>query len=165
MFRNYFKIAWRNLKTNKASSAISIGGLAVGMTVAILIGLWLWDELSYNKSFTNYGRIVQVMEHQTTNGIVHSNTSIPFPLGNELRTVYGNDFKYVVMSSWPRDHILSSGDKILSQPGIYMDADALVCSSSKCLKGVRMGLKNRIRFYSRPLRQKQCLLMSTPWIS
>ncbi len=141
MFQNYFKIAWRNLKTNKASSTISIGGLAVGMTVAILIGLWLWDELSYNKSFTNYGRIVQVMEHQTTNGIVHSNTSIPFPLGNELRTAYGNDFKYVVMSSWPGDHILSSGKKIISQPGIYMDIDAPRMLSLKMLKGSQDGLK------------------------
>lgn len=38
MFRNYFKIAWRNLAGNKTYSAINIGGLAVGMMVAMLIG-------------------------------------------------------------------------------------------------------------------------------
>jgi len=41
---------------------INIGGLAVGMTVALLNGLWILDEFSYNKSFTNYDRIAQVSE-------------------------------------------------------------------------------------------------------
>jgi len=41
MIKNYFKIAWRNLRANKVSSFINIGGLAVGMTVAMLIGLWI----------------------------------------------------------------------------------------------------------------------------
>ena len=46
MIRNYFKIAFRNLVNNKVYSAINIGGLAVGMAVAILIGLWVYDELT-----------------------------------------------------------------------------------------------------------------------
>ena len=45
MIKNYFKIAWRNLFKNKGTSLINIGGLAVGMAVATLIGLWIWDEL------------------------------------------------------------------------------------------------------------------------
>ena len=42
MIRNYLKIAWRNLVKNRASSIINIGGLAVGMTAVLLIGLWVW---------------------------------------------------------------------------------------------------------------------------
>ena len=42
MIKNYLKIAWRNLIKNKVSSFINIGGLAVGMAVAMLIGLWIW---------------------------------------------------------------------------------------------------------------------------
>jgi hypothetical protein len=38
-------------------SLINIGGLAVGMSVAILIGLWVYDEVSYNRSYTNYDHI------------------------------------------------------------------------------------------------------------
>ncbi|MPR31846.1 hypothetical protein GBK04_00395 [Cytophagaceae bacterium SJW1-29] len=68
MLRNYLKIALRNLIKNKAYSAINIGGLAVGMAVALLIVLWVWDELSYNKSFQNYDRIAQVMQNQTYKG-------------------------------------------------------------------------------------------------
>src|SRR5688572_15242389 len=44
MFRSYFKIGWRNLLKNKGYSFINIGGLALGMTVAVLIGLWMHDE-------------------------------------------------------------------------------------------------------------------------
>ena len=49
MIKNYFKIAWRNLIKSKGYSAINIGGLAVGMAVAMLITFWIYDELSYNK--------------------------------------------------------------------------------------------------------------------
>ena len=44
MIRNYFKVAWRNLVRSKGYSAINIGGLAVGMAVAMIIGLWIYDE-------------------------------------------------------------------------------------------------------------------------
>jgi hypothetical protein len=46
MFKNYFKTAWRNLVKNKMSSFINIGGLAMGLAVAMLIGLWIYDEIS-----------------------------------------------------------------------------------------------------------------------
>ena len=49
MIKNYFKIAWRNLIKNKGYSAINIGGLAVGMAVAMLIGLWVYDELTFDQ--------------------------------------------------------------------------------------------------------------------
>ena len=72
MIKNYFKIAWRNLIKNKASSLINIGGLAVGMTVVMLIGLWIWDELSFDNYHKNYNRIAQVIQNVTNNGEVHT---------------------------------------------------------------------------------------------
>ncbi len=74
MLTNYLKIAWRNLLRNKASALINIGGLAIGMAVAVTIGLWVWDELSFNKSFKNYNHIAQVLTHETFDG--KSETSI-----------------------------------------------------------------------------------------
>src|SRR5687767_11680533 len=47
MFQNYFKIGWRNMIRNVGYTSINVGGLAVGMAVAILNGLWIWDELSF----------------------------------------------------------------------------------------------------------------------
>ena len=55
MFKNHFKTAWRNLIKSKGYSAINIGGLAVGKAVAMLIGLWVYDKLNYDKYHTNYG--------------------------------------------------------------------------------------------------------------
>ena len=71
MLKNYFKIAWRNFSKNRTSSLINVSGLAVGMAVAILIGLWIWDELSFNKSFQNYDRIAQVMTNTVQRGNRH----------------------------------------------------------------------------------------------
>ena len=47
MLKNYFKIAWRNLVKSKVYSLINILGLATGMAVAMLIALWIWDEVTY----------------------------------------------------------------------------------------------------------------------
>lgn len=54
MYKSYFKIGWRNLVKNKGYSLINIGGLAMGMAVAMLIGLWIHDELEFNKYHKNY---------------------------------------------------------------------------------------------------------------
>ena len=140
MLRNYLKIAFRNLTKNKAYSLINIGGLAIGMAVAMLIGLWIWDELSYNQSFQHYDRIAQVMQHQTFNGEVGSQAAVPYPLGPELQSKYGSDFTYVVRSSWTFGHVLAAGDKKLTKTGTFMDAQAPDMLTLTMLKGTRAGL-------------------------
>ena len=57
MNKNYLKIAFRNIKRQKGYSYINIGGLAVGIACFTLIGLWIQDELNYDKFNTNYERI------------------------------------------------------------------------------------------------------------
>jgi putative ABC transport system permease protein len=135
MIRNYFKLAFRNLRRNKAHSFINIAGLSVGMTVALLIGLWIWDELSYDKYHDNYARIAQVEQHTTVNGTVHSGATVPMPLGDELRKNFGSDFKQVVLSSWTNNHVLTVGDKQLSISGNFMEAGAPNLFSLVILKG------------------------------
>src|SRR5258707_7045841 len=98
MFENFLKIAWRNLLKNKISSFINIGGLAVGMAVAILIGLWIYDELSFNKYHKNYDRIGQVWQFVKFDVEKASFNVMPIPMAEELRTKYP-DFKYVSLSS------------------------------------------------------------------
>ena len=49
MFRNYLKIAFRSLMKNKLFSSINVFGLALGMACSLLIGLWVKDELSYDR--------------------------------------------------------------------------------------------------------------------
>src|SRR5437868_4277349 len=99
MLKNYIKIAWRNLTKNKIASFINVGGLAIGMAVAMLIGLWIFQELSFNKIHTNYKRIAQVMQHQNYSGVIQTDKAMPIPLAAELRSRYGSDFNQVVLSS------------------------------------------------------------------
>jgi ABC-type antimicrobial peptide transport system permease subunit len=143
MLKNYIKIAWRNLIKNKAHTFINVTGLSVGMAVAVLIGLWIWNELSYDKYHKSYDRIVRVMQHQTFNGEVGSQNSIPIPLGYKLRDEYKSDFKYVVLSTWNFKHIIASGDKKLSYAGSYMQAEAPDLLTLKMLKGTRSALKDQ----------------------
>ena len=124
MYKNYFKIAWRNILRNKTSSFINIGGLAVGMAVVILIGLWIWDELSFNKYHTNYERIAQVMTRGTYEGRIGTNSSLQYPLATVLKTKYANNFKHLVIASWVQDYILSVGNKNLSRAGQFVEPGA-----------------------------------------
>jgi ABC-type lipoprotein release transport system permease subunit len=141
MIKNYFKIAWRNLVKNKTHSFINIVGLSVGMAVAMIIGLWIWDELSYEKGNPHYDRIAQVMQHNTINGEIGTWSSMPLPLGAELRKSYGSDFKYILMSSWTETHFLTTGDKKITKDGNFFEPQAPYMLDLKMLKGNRGGLK------------------------
>src|SRR5579863_253514 len=98
MFKNYFKTALRNLATSKLHSIINITGLSVGMAVAMLIGLWIYDEVSFDRQPVHYDRIAQVVQNVTNNGEVETWKSVPYLLGEVLRKDYGNNFKRVVRS-------------------------------------------------------------------
>ncbi|WP_291193828.1 ABC transporter permease [Dyadobacter sp.] len=142
MIRNYLKISLRTLGKNKAYSFINITGLAMGMAVAILIGLWIYDELSFDKHFENHDRIAQVWQHQTFNGHVGTQTSLPFPIGDEIRRNYGADFKYVIMTSSNSKHILATGDRKFNKNGAYIEPDAPEMLSLRMIHGTRAGLKD-----------------------
>ncbi len=141
MLRNYFKIAWRNLIKNKSYTLINIGGLAVGMAVAIVIGLWIYGELSYNKNHENYNRIAQVMQNQTVNGITETWDALPFIMSEGLRNEYGNDFKYAVQGTWESEYTLGFGNKMFIKTGSYFEPEITEILSLNMINGVRNGLK------------------------
>ncbi|SDL61342.1 ABC transporter permease [Siphonobacter aquaeclarae] len=140
MLRNYILLAWRNLLKHRGYSLINIAGLSIGMTVALLIGLWVYDELTFNQYHDRYDRIARVMQHQTINGEVSAERPIPFPLGNELQTAHGSDFRHVVMASWMGGHILANGADKLSRTGIFMDTGAPELLGLRMRYGTRTGL-------------------------
>ena len=142
MFKNYFKTAFRNLYKNKVHSFINITGLSVGMAVAMLIGLWIWDELSFDGNFQNHNRIAQVGQNVTNNGEVQTWRQMPYPLADELRKSYSSDFKSVVMSTGTGNHILAWGDKKLTISGCFSEPGAPEMFSLKMLNGKRNALKD-----------------------
>src|SRR3984957_20693997 len=141
MFRNYFKTAWRSLFKNKAHSFINIAGLSVGMTVAVIIGLWMYDEISFDKSFKNYKRIAQVIQNVTNNGEVQTWTNVPYPLADELRKNYGSSFKHIVMAVGWGDHIITINEKKLKETGGYFEKEAPEMFTLKRVQGRNNGFE------------------------
>ncbi len=138
MYKSYFTIGWRNLLRSKGYSFINIGGLALGMTAAMLIGLWIYDELSYNQYFKNYDHIGHVMVHNGE-GTYPSN---PIPLSTELRSSFGDDFKHVVMSTWTQEYSIAYEDKKFFQAGNFMQSDAPEMLALEMIHGTRSALKD-----------------------
>ncbi len=141
MIKSYLLIAWRSLCKNRVSSFINIAGLAMGMAVTILIGLWIWDEVSFDQYHANYRHIAQVMERETVNGNMHTSTAIALPMEAAMNKAYGADFKHIVMSSWNDLHILSLGDKHVSYSGVFIGSAAPELFSLQMVAGSRDGLK------------------------
>ncbi|MEM8889947.1 MAG: FtsX-like permease family protein [Bacteroidota bacterium] len=140
MLQNYFKIAWRNILANKGFSAINVGGLAVGMAVTILIGLWIFSEFSFNKNFKNYDRIVQVWQHNNYNGLIGSQVSNPAVMGETIRNEYGNHFKHVLQASWNRNFALAYEDKLFFETGNYFESGVIEMLSLDMVWGGKDGL-------------------------
>ncbi|MES2795676.1 MAG: FtsX-like permease family protein [Bacteroidota bacterium] len=143
MIRNYLKIAFRNLVKNKVYSFINIGGLAVGMAVAILIGLWVWDELSFDKNHQNYDDIAQI---RYTNLDLSTNTvggsdGIPIPLGTALKNAYKQNFKHILMAWWIGDFTISTGKNKIISKGEFIEPGVIDMLSLKMLSGSNTSLR------------------------
>ena len=143
MLINFFRVAIRNLQRNRGYASINIAGLAVGMAVVILIGMWMFDELSFNTNHQNYDRIAQVYMNQTVNSQVKTMTECPMPTSQELKTTYGNYFKRVVTAWWENNHVLQVGEKKTMQYGTFIEPDALDLFSYKMKLGSLASLQDR----------------------
>jgi putative ABC transport system permease protein len=142
MFQSYFKIGWRNLLKNKGYSLINIGGLAIGMAVAMLNGFWIWDELSFNQYYRNYNRIAQVANGGTDEGEKWRSTTLSYPLGTELMTHYRSNFTNIVRTSWEQESIIAAGEQKTSGRGLFTDEAAPEVFSFKMVYGTWSGLKD-----------------------
>jgi putative ABC transport system permease protein len=124
MFKNYFKTAFRNLRKNKTYSFLNIFGLAVGITCAALILLWIEDELTFNHNFAKRDYLYHVMQNEKSDAGISTNGSTPGPLAEALKA----DIPGIVNSgrlSWPMDELAVVGDKSIKENGIYADPSVL----------------------------------------
>ena len=137
MLQNYFKIALRTMLRNKAYSFINIAGLSLGIATSLMIMLWVWDEISYNRFHKNVDRLY----HVRTNGTLEDNrmntwygtTSLVY---DELKT--SNQFKYLTISSGDEvPYLLSVGEKQLSQRGRFVSPEFLQMFQFPLINGSR----------------------------
>lgn len=134
MYKSFFKIAWRNILKNRGYSYINIVGLTIGMTVTILIGVWVLDETSFNMSHSNYSRIAEVHQHRMLNGEIQTGAS-PRPLAPALRSGYSDDFRKVVRMWWPTSHTLSIDDNKIPKVGTFIDKEGLAMFTFSMIEG------------------------------
>ncbi|HZK95407.1 MAG TPA: ABC transporter permease [Prolixibacteraceae bacterium] len=88
MIKNYFKIAWRNLMKNKAFSFINIIGLAIGISVCLIIILFVYDELSYDRFNKKADQIVRVTFGGKLGGEVMKEAVVMAPVAQTLMQDY-----------------------------------------------------------------------------
>jgi len=137
MFRNYLKIAWRNTLRNKVYSMLNITGLAAGMAVALLIGLWVVNQYSYDRFLPGYKQLYQVEMNLTSrqNGTT-TQTSIALPLTDVLKKEIPG-IRYVAESDniGRMNHGLLVADKKLYLGGGAVGADFFKIFQYPFIKG------------------------------
>jgi len=138
MIKNYLKTAWRNLSRGKSFSFINITGLAIGMAGAVLILLWLQNEISYDKFHKNRKRLFEVygLTDATEGNSVAINRSEQ-PLAPALLRTYP-EVEACSRLSAVNSFLLTAGNKSLSGTmGDFVDPSFLQLFSFPLVKGNR----------------------------
>jgi len=142
MFKTYVKAAWRNLINKKWHSLLNIGGLAIGMAATLLIGMWVYDELSYNTQFKNHSTIAQVMQSQNLSDEISTSSNVSWLLAPELRNTYGDHFKHVVTATFNQNILFTVGDTQVRRRGNFMEAGVADMLSLNMLLGDKDALQD-----------------------
>lgn len=133
MIKNYFKIAFRNLWRSKGFSAINIFGLAIGMASAILILLWIQNEMSHDRFHEKIDLIYVMSNRDHFNGKLQAWQSTPKILGPTLKADYPEVEDVVRLRD--ADFLFTVGDKHLNAHGFFTDSGFLNTFSFPLLKG------------------------------
>ena len=127
MFKNYFKIALRNLKRQKLYSIINVLGLSIGLTASIIIILFITDEVNFDRFNQNYDRIARVITtSHSKDKSVRSYSLTPGILGEKLKEEYPEveDYADIIDSyTWGRFTVEHNQNK-------YYESDYLITEPS-----------------------------------
>src|SRR5687767_9077218 len=88
MIKNYFKIVFRNMLRNKTFSLINIAGLVIGIACSLLICLWIYNEISYDRFHKNADHLYQAWNRGTYDNKLQCWNYVPKPLGPALTREY-----------------------------------------------------------------------------
>jgi putative ABC transport system permease protein len=125
MIRNYLTIAFRNILRNKLFSSVNILGLAFGISSALLILLWVNDELLVDHFHPNVDRVYRVMENQQySDGKLYTFSSTPGPMAPFIKDKYP-EIEYASRFTWEVSNLISYDDKSFYEPGRFVDPDFL----------------------------------------
>lgn len=121
MIWNYLKLTWRNLYKNKAFSVINIVGLAIGMASAMLILLWIQNEVSYDQFHEKKDRIYEAWNRSEFSGKLQSWNTTPKVLARTLEKDFP-EVEMAVRADWQRSVLAVVGEKRLKIKGNIVDS-------------------------------------------
>ncbi len=133
MILNYIKIAFRTLRKNKGYSFLNIFGLAIGITCASLIFLWVEDEVSFDSDFSKQDQVYYVPTHQEYDGEWRTFNSTPGPFAEAMKT----EIPGIVKASRTkhRDFLFAVNDNAINSGGRFVDEDFIEIFSLKFVEG------------------------------
>jgi ABC-type antimicrobial peptide transport system permease subunit len=134
MLQHFFKMALRGLRQNKSFSFLNVAGHSTGMAVAMLIGLWVWNEWTYDHFHANADRIYQVKMTDMVNGEKQTWQSVPLPMAEALPKSFP-EVKRTAEMDWGGGHGLKNGDKVFVKDGYQVGPDFLEIFTFPMLAG------------------------------
>ncbi|HEX2606994.1 MAG TPA: ABC transporter permease [Flavisolibacter sp.] len=134
MFKSYLKVAFRNLLRNKAFSIINISGLAIGMASAMLIFLWIQNEVSYDQFHEKKDRIYEAWNLAQFSGKLQAWNTTPKVLARTLERDLP-EVEEAVRVNWPNDLLFTVGEKRLTAKGNTVDSGFFDLFSFPLVKG------------------------------
>jgi putative ABC transport system permease protein len=126
ILKNYLITAWRNIVKDKFYTLLNVVGLSIGLITAIYIFLYVRDELTYDKSHTNYKRIYRLESHFTINGKDDFFAVTQVPLGPTLKDEYPEIEEYV--------RFLPTGTLFLKYDDREFQEDSIIFADSTLFK-------------------------------
>lgn len=134
MFKNYLKIAWRNLLRNKGFSTLNITGLSIGLAVTTLILIWINFEVSYDQFHKNKNLIYEVNNQYKIDGDLITWNSTPKIMGPTIKKDYP-EVEYLSRVNYDMPLLFSKDELRLKALGNIVDPDFLRMFSFPLLKG------------------------------
>ncbi|MEO6631435.1 MAG: ABC transporter permease, partial [Mucilaginibacter sp.] len=134
MLKNYFKIAWRNLRKNRLYAFVNIIGLTIGIVSCLLIGIYIKDELNYDRFNDNADRIVRVTMDYFQGGAPQKVAVTGTKVGPQFKRTFPGVENYVRTEK--RGGIISYNNRVFDEQAIlYADPSFFKIFSYKVLNG------------------------------
>jgi len=135
MFKNYFLIAIRNIFRNKLFSTVNILGLALGIGSALMIFLWVNDELEFDHFHANSDRLYRIMENQKySDGRMYTFAATPGPMAPFIKEKFP-EIEKATRFTWEVNQLFQLDDKSFFETGRYADQDFLEMFSFPLVQG------------------------------
>jgi putative ABC transport system permease protein len=125
--KNYLLLTLRQLRKNRGYTLINVGGLAIGMAAALVIGIWITGEIAVDKSYPDRSRIVEIMQDQRPKGtppgspFTYRGMTVSSALEPFLQKGYNDIFAATAMVEWPDGCLLTNGDKSIIRQGSWVE--------------------------------------------